>query len=200
MEYAYIEKGKRTARSRISSVNASFKDLCEVCRNVRGKDTEWALEFLGRAAEGKQAIYFARHCKQKGHRRELGGKKGGFPKKSAKFVLGVLENAHANATKLGMGMTKIAHIIANKQDVYPRMSPKGRRIVHNYETAFIEIVLEEAQKKAPKMEKKAPVKQTPAVKQVSSAPAAKATEAKKPEAKQISATQAPAAIAGAAKQ
>ena len=90
MLYGYNKKPTgRIARARISRVNCSFKDLCEVCRNVRGKDTDFALEFLGNAAEGKQAIYFARHNKKKGHRRELGGKKGGFPVKSCRAVLGV---------------------------------------------------------------------------------------------------------------
>lgn len=153
-DYAYQKEGKRTARARITGVNASFKDLCEVCSNVRGKDTEFALEFLGRAAEGEQAILMAQHGKRRGHRRELGGKRGGFPKKSAKFVLGVVEDANANATKLGLGSTKIGHIMANKQHTYPRMSPKGRRIVHNFETAFIEVVLEEIQQTAGKKEKK----------------------------------------------
>ncbi|MFA6214003.1 MAG: 50S ribosomal protein L22 [Candidatus Micrarchaeia archaeon] len=148
MEYAYNKlPAGRIARARISRVNCSWKDLSEVCRNVRGKDTEAALDLLGRAAEGKQAIYFARHCKKKGHRRELGGKKGGFPVKSARAVLGVVEGAYANANKLGLGATRIAHIMANKHATYPRMSPKGRRIRHDYEVAFIEVVLEEKQQK-----------------------------------------------------
>ena len=153
MEYGYNKKPKgRIARARISRVNCSFKDLCEVCRNVRNKDTDFALEFLGKAAEGKQAIYFARHNKKKGHRRELGGKKGGFPVKSCRAVLGVVENADANAIKLGLGATKIVHIAANKHATYPRMSPKGRRIRHDYEVAFIEVVLEEKQQKIEKKE------------------------------------------------
>ncbi|MFA6328704.1 MAG: 50S ribosomal protein L22 [Candidatus Micrarchaeia archaeon] len=153
MEYGYNKKPTgRIARARISRVNCSFKDLGEVCRNVRGKDTDFALEFLANAAEGKQAILFLRHCKKKGHRRELGGKKGGFPVKSCRAVLGVVESAEANAMKLGLGATKIAHIAANKHATYPRMSPKGRRIRHDYEVAFIEVVLEEKQEKVAKKE------------------------------------------------
>ena len=163
MLYGYNKKPTgRLARARISSVNCSFKDLCEVCRNVRGKDTDFALEFLGNAAEGKQAILFLRHCKKKGHRKELGGKKGGFPVKSCRAVLGVVESADANAIKLGLGATKIVHIAANKHAAYPRMSPKGRRIRHDYEVAFIEVVLEEKQQKIAKKDapKKEEVKKT----------------------------------------
>ena len=150
-DYAYQpKKGNeaRTARARLTGVNASYKDLCNVCMNVRGWNTEDALEFLELAAVGEKAILFTRHNHGKGHRRELGGRKGGWPVKSVKFVLEVLKNATANATKLGLGQTRIAHIIANKQDTFPRMSPKGRRIRHDYETAFIEIVLEESQETA----------------------------------------------------
>ena len=96
----------RTARARITGVNASYKDLAEVCRSVRGKDTEYALEFLNDAAVKKKAIYFARHATGKGHRKELGGRIGGFPIKSVKIVLEVVKNAVANATRLGLGSTK----------------------------------------------------------------------------------------------
>lgn len=179
--YAYQKTGEmRTARARLTGINASYKDLCEVCRNVRGRDTDYALEFLSAAAEGEKAIYFARHNKGKGHRTELGGKKGGWPIKSVKAVLGVVESAQANANKLGLGNTKIAHIIANKQDTFPRMSPKGRRIVHNYETAFVEVVLEESQKKADA--KKKGEKKTAEAKKVD---APKTGEAKKADAPKV---------------
>jgi len=151
MDYSYSKKPQgRTARARLSRVNCSWKDLCEVCRNVRNKDTDGALEFLSAAAEGKQAVHFRRHAKSRGHRRELGGKPGGFPKKSARAVLSVMQSAAANAGRLGLGATKIAHIVSNKQATYPRMSPKGRRIRHDYEVSFIEVVLEEIQQKAQK--------------------------------------------------
>ena len=138
----------RTARARITGVNASYKDLANVCRNVRRKATDDAIEFLQLAAEKKKAIWYGRHSTRKGHRKELGGKIGGFPIKSVKIVLGVIENALANANRLGLGATRVAHILANKQDTFPRMSPKGRRIRHDYETAIVEVVLEESQEKA----------------------------------------------------
>ncbi len=185
-DYAYQQKKgsqMRTARARVTGVNASYKDLCNVCRNVRGWNTEDALEFLELAAVGEKAILFTRHNHGKGHRRELGGKKGGWPVKSVKFVLLVLKNAIANASKLGLGQTKVAHIIANKQDTYPRMSPKGRRIRHNYETAFIEIVLEEVQESAAK-NKSGKKKKADAIGPIGEkAAAAVKSEAKKPDEK-----------------
>jgi len=149
---------------------------------VRNKDTEYAIDFLEQAAVGEKAIYFARHNSGKGHRRELGGRTGGWPVKSVKFVLGVVKSAHANAVKLGLGPTKIVHIIANKENTLPRMSPKGRRIVHNYETAFVELVLEESQDivdNKSDVKKKGEVKKADAPKQ---SEAQKAPEQKKAEA------------------
>ncbi|VVB99132.1 50S ribosomal protein L22 [uncultured archaeon] len=172
----YQPKGKeagmqaRTARARITGVNASWKDLCNVCRNVRGWDSDDALEFLDQASRKEKAILFTRHNTGKGHRRQLGGKKGGFPVKSVKIVLEVLKNAVANANRLGLSHVKVAHIMANKENTFPRMSPKGRRIRHDYETAFVEIVLEEVQETADS--KKADVKK-------GAKPEAKKAEAKK---------------------
>jgi ribosomal protein uL22 len=138
----------RVARARLMGVNASYKDLVNVCANIRGWQADDALDFLSKAARKERAILFTSHNSGKGHRRELGGKKGGWPVKSVKIVMGVLENAMANAAKNGLGQTRIAHIAANKQNTYPRLSPKGRRIRHDLETAFVEIVLEETQQKA----------------------------------------------------
>ena len=178
--YAYQQKtAKRTARASLRGINASFKDLCEVCRSVRGKDTDYAIDFLEQAAVGEKAIYFARHNKGKGHRRELGGRKGGWPVKSVKFVLGVVKSAAANATKLSLGQTKVAHIIANKVDMYPRMSPKGRRIRQDFETAFIEVVLEESQEKVEA--KKKDSKKEAAAKPVEAKKAETASDIKKSE-------------------
>jgi len=179
--YAYQQKtAKRTARASLRGINASFKDLCEVCRSVRGKDTDYAIDFLEQAAVGEKAIYFARHNKGKGHRRELGGRKGGWPVKSVKFVLGVLKSAAANATKLSLGQTKVAHIIANKVDMYPRMSPKGRRIRQDFETAFIEVVLEESQEKV-EAKKKDSKKEATVAKKIEAKKAETASDIKKSE-------------------
>jgi ribosomal protein uL22 len=150
--YGYQAKkgaAARIAKARVTGVNASYKDLAEVCRSVRRKPTGDAIEFLQLAAEKKRAIRFARHNPGKGHRKELGGKAGGWPVKSAKIVLTVLQNALANANRLGLGTTRVVHILANKQYSYPRLSPKGRRVRHDYETALVEVVLEEIQAASP---------------------------------------------------
>ena len=153
---------ERVARARIEDVNVSFKDLCNVCSNVRGRRADAALEFLSEAAEGKRPIRYFNYNKRRGHVGELGGKKGGWPVKSTRIIRDLLTNAIANAESKGLGMCKIAHIQANKQHTYPRMTPKGRRMRADLETAFAEIILMELAGEAGK--RKMPVKKTDAKK------------------------------------
>lgn len=170
--YAYQpDSSIPTAMARVEGVNASFKDLCNVCANVRGRRADAALEFLTEAADGDRPVRYFRFNKRRGHVGELGGKKGGWPVKSCKIVLNVLKNAVANANAKGMGTCKIAHIQANKQEVFGRMSPAGRRVRQDLETAFVEIVLRELQTPAGTVRKPAPKAETP---KTESRPAAKA--------------------------
>ncbi|MFA5108421.1 MAG: 50S ribosomal protein L22 [Candidatus Micrarchaeia archaeon] len=131
------------ARARVDGVNASYRDLCNVCSNIRGRRADKAIVFLTEASDKSRPIRYFRHNSKRGHLRELGGKKGGFPVKSVKIVLDVLKNAYANAQTKGLGDCKIVHAVANKQDIYSRLSPKGRRVKHDFETAFVEVVLRE---------------------------------------------------------
>ncbi|HSB47330.1 MAG TPA: uL22 family ribosomal protein [Candidatus Bilamarchaeum sp.] len=130
------------ARARIEGVNASYKDLSEVCGRIRKKKTDWALEFLEKASEGEVPVYFARHNRNLGHRRELGGRKGRYPEKAAGIVLKALRSAIANGRTMGMGeIYEIIAASANKKQTFPRMAPKGRQARSFLETSRVEIVL-----------------------------------------------------------
>ncbi|MFH1471182.1 MAG: 50S ribosomal protein L22 [Candidatus Micrarchaeota archaeon] len=143
--YSYKGTGAKFAKAQVHDVDASYKDLGAVCDAIRHKGTEQALELLEKVAEGNTPILFRKHNKHLGHRRELGGKKGRYPRKAAKLVLAVLKNAVANASHKGLGDDLIvAHACANKQLILPRMAPKGRSRRSNYETAKIELVVEES--------------------------------------------------------
>lgn len=138
------------ANARVEGVDASFKDLVEVCGNIRRKKAADALSFLEKAADGKVAVIYRSSNKHLGHRKELGGRKGRYPKKAAKIVLAVLKNALNNAAQKGLVQENlfVAHACANKKFVYPRLQAKGRRNRHDYATARVEIVLiEKGEKK-----------------------------------------------------
>ncbi|VVB57778.1 50S ribosomal protein L22 [Candidatus Anstonella stagnisolia] len=165
--YSYEPKGKNFGRAYVQGVNASFKDLCAVCDSVRGRNAQSAIEFLAAAAKGEKAIAYRTHNAGMGHRKELGGRKGGYPKKAAGIILKLVESAYANASIKGFTNLKVKHISANKQNCLPRMSPKGKRMRMDYETANAQVVLEEistpawskprAKKKAVKAQPKMPV-------------------------------------------
>ena len=98
-----------------------------------------------------------------GHRRELGGSKGRYPKKCAGIVLELLNSAIANAKmkNLGENLT-IIHTSATVKARYPRMSPKGKKMRSAISTSRIEMILKGvAQPKVEKVEKVATEKTVP---------------------------------------
>ena len=171
IRYAYIPTPDgRAAKARVDGVNASYKDLANVCANIRGRNAEKALEFLKEASEGERPIRLYKFHKHRGHVGRLGGIKGGWPVKSCKIVRDVLVNAMASAKSKGFGPCKVAHVMANKQLVYGRMSAKGRRTRQDLETSFVELVLHEiktpAGQEAKKTEKKVDEKTKMATKKI----------------------------------
>ncbi len=138
------------ASTRVEGVDASYKDLSQVCGVIRGKETSWARTFLERAAKGEIPVLYRKHNKRLGHRRELGGKKGRYPKKSAGIVLKALNAAIANGVVKGLGDEyEIIVATANKKDIYPRMASKGRTARAYLVTSRIELVLK-SKNEAPK--------------------------------------------------
>ncbi|MFH2100652.1 MAG: 50S ribosomal protein L22 [Candidatus Micrarchaeota archaeon] len=147
------------ASARIEDVNASYKDLTEVCGVIRNKKADWAVDFLTKAAAGEVPVFFRRHNKRLGHRKELGGKKGRYPKKSAAIVLKVVKSAMANGTVKGLGEGfVIVHATANKKRTYPRMAPKGRQARSFLVTSRVEIVLKPTDAAPKGVEVRAPKK------------------------------------------
>jgi hypothetical protein len=128
-----------------------------------------------------------------GHKRELGGKRGRYPKKECALVKTLLRNAVANASHKGLDEKRlfVRHAAAFKQNSFSRYRKfwassatlgYGKRAVwSNYETARCELVVEEREvKEKKKKEKKEQKEKKPAK------PAEKAAEAKvepKPEEK-----------------
>lgn len=145
------------AFARVEGVDASYKDLCEICGRIRNKNANWAVQFLEKVAEGNTPVLYKKFSKKIGHRRELGGKKGRYPKKAAKIVLKLLKSAIANGKTRGLGENyKIISAAANKKTEFPRIAPRGGWMRSNYELSRIEIVLkalEQPQKIEQKKEK-----------------------------------------------
>jgi large subunit ribosomal protein L22 len=143
IKYSIKEKQEGYAYAQEYSLNVSYKNLTQVCNNVRGLPVAKALDFLNKAEKKETAVLFSTYNKKIGHRKELGGKQGRYPVKAIGMVKKVLLNAINNARVLQMDedTLTVAHIAANKQHVYSRLAPKGKRMRANYETAKLEIAL-----------------------------------------------------------
>jgi len=172
------------ACARMEDTNISFKDLAEVCGRIRGKNADWAVGFLEKASKGEIPVLYKRHNKKIGHRRELGGQKGRYPKKAATAILKVLNSALANGRIRGLGETyEISHASANKKMGYGRVAPKGRWARSDFETARIEIVLRPLEEIPKGVEVRAPVKKEAKKEKKPEAKKEEPKEEKKPEPK-----------------
>lgn len=191
MMYSYRFGDDAVGKARLEDADASYKDLAEVCSNIRGRSTAAALSLLEKAAEGEMPILYRKYISGLAHRKELCGRPGRYPKKAAKLVLGTLRSAIASAKAKGLSEDLVVvHAAANKKDVFPRLAPKGgKRSRSYYETARVEIVVREkvptkkagkkpeAKKEEPKVVAPAQAKMETARK-VETKPAALKTEAK----------------------
>jgi large subunit ribosomal protein L22 len=158
MLYSYQpQNNEKIAKAQLRDINASFKDLANTCSFIRGLDAKEALSLLELASKKVIPIPYPRYNKKLGHRRELGGKKGRYPIKSAKIVAKVLRDAIANARFLGLNEDNlyVAYAVANKHRIEKRIAPKGPRRAgkptnpkkgprySNLEYSFVQIILKE---------------------------------------------------------
>ncbi len=164
-EYSFKLSGegaKRSAAAQFHDADASYKDLTQVCRAIKGKRVAEANKILGEAIALRKAIPYSKFSKGLGHKRELGGRKGRYPKKECALVKSLLRNAVANAGHKGLDEKKlfVRHAAAFKQNSFPRYRKfwassvtlgYGKRAVWaNYETARAELVVEEREVKEKK--------------------------------------------------
>lgn len=122
-KYSLIEtEGEKLGKAQLHDQNCSYKDVTQVFKSIRGKSLPKAEKILEEAIAIKKAIPYARFATKIGHRSELGGQKGRYPKKECKLVLQLIQNARANAVQKGMDETLlfVKHAAAYKQNVLKR--------------------------------------------------------------------------------
>ncbi len=138
--YSYTEEN--CAKACANGIEASYKDLSQVCGMIRYQNAQDAIAYLELASTGDVPVRFRKFSTNLGHRRELGGQKGRYPEKAACAVLKALNSAVANGKELGLGDEfKIAAISANKVQTLPRLASKGRWARSCLELSKIEIIL-----------------------------------------------------------
>ncbi len=155
MRYKYSQHydAQKTSRAQAFDADVSYKDLTQVCGAIRGKTIPKARRALEGAIEGSYPISYRSHNTGMGHRSQLGGRKGRFPRKAAKLVSGLLDNAFSNAQSKGLDEKDLVVLQASayKQNVYPRhrkyfasgnVLGYGKfAMFSNYMTAWLELVL-----------------------------------------------------------
>jgi len=150
IKYAFEDGDKnKTAKALGRGLKISPKHAVEICNKIRGMKVENARNYLEDVIEMKKAVPFKRHNKKVGHRRGLEGwPTGRYPVKAATQILGVLNNAEANAEYKGLDSEnlKIMHISSHRGYVIRGWTPRafGRASPFNTPTTHIQIVLGEA--------------------------------------------------------
>ncbi len=129
-------------------IRVSPKHAVEVCRAIRGMRLAAAKEYLQAVVEKEKAVPFKRHRKKLAHRGALqGGDVGKYPVKAARAILGVLENAEANARYKGLDEEKlrVIHAGAQRGIIIPGFKPRAfaRASPFNTPTTNVEIILKE---------------------------------------------------------
>ncbi len=154
-QYATQYDPLKTGRAQAYDLNASYKDLTQVCHAIRRKPIAVAVKTLEDALSFAKPIRYRQHSTGAGHRSQLGGRKGRFPQRECKLALELLANAFANAQARGLKEDAIyvLHAQAYKQNVFPRyrrffassntLGYGKQAIWSNYSTARLELVVGE---------------------------------------------------------
>ncbi len=161
-KYAFkTQDEKKVARAQVSDLDASYKDLCNVATAIRGRSTTAAMKILDEAMEMTKAIPYPTFGKGTGHKGNIGGKRGKYPKKECQMMKNLLRDAIANAQVKGLDTEnlRIHNVAAFKQNVFPRyrrfwasgpsIGYGKQSVMSNYTTARIEITLSERQNAKP---------------------------------------------------
>ncbi|MGM0404752.1 MAG: 50S ribosomal protein L22 [Thermoplasmatota archaeon] len=145
MGYTMDPDPETTAKAYGKNLQISPKKSVEVCRFVRGKDVDVAIDMLEEVIEGKRAVPYRKHKKQIAHQKGVGP--GGYPKKVATKIRDMLEEAKSNAESKGLDADdmQILTISAHQGEVIKGYQPRafGRSSPSDRKTSNIEVILKE---------------------------------------------------------
>ena len=133
------------ARARGVEFPISPKKTYEVLNAIRGKRLVDARKFLEDVVALKQAVPFRRYNQETAHKRGIGP--GRYPKKVARSILLVLQNAESNAEYEGLDTDQLFIYVAasSRGRIRKASMPRahGRATPWNEQTTSVEIVLKE---------------------------------------------------------
>ncbi|MFW6305217.1 MAG: 50S ribosomal protein L22 [Candidatus Saliniplasma sp.] len=145
MGYTMDPDTETTAKAYGKNLQISPKTSVEVCRFVRGKDVDVAIDMLDEVVEGKRPVPYRKHKKQIAHQKGVGP--GGYPKKAATKIRDLLNEAKSNAESKGLDSDdmEILAISAHQGEVIQGYQPRafGRTTPSDRKTTNIEVILKE---------------------------------------------------------
>lgn len=145
MGYTNDPDPETTAKAYGKELQISPKESVEICREIRNKDVDYAIEYLEKVVNGEQAVPYRKHKKQIAHNKGVGP--GGYPKKAAEHIKNLLEECKANAENKGLDSDnmKIITIAAHEGSPIKGFQPRamGRSSPHNTTTTNVEVILQE---------------------------------------------------------
>jgi large subunit ribosomal protein L22 len=137
-----------TAKAMLRERHMSHKHSKAIAREIKGKTTAAAVEYLEAVIEGERSVPFKSHNAGVGHRSDIDGWDAGrYPEKASKAFLDLLENVVGNADHQGFDgeAMEIVHVAAHKVGESPGRKPRafGRASEWNTPQVDVEIVIEE---------------------------------------------------------
>ena len=133
-----------TSRAIGKDLQISPKKAREVCKMLKGKDVELALEYLDEVINLERPVPYKRHNKYVAPKKGIGP--GGYPVKVSQAIKKVIEQAQANAEYKGLDTDdlKIHTISSHKGPPIKMMRPRahGRSTPFYQEIVHIEVILE----------------------------------------------------------
>ncbi len=138
----------KTAKAYGFELHCSPKDSRNIARAIRGMTLESAKKYLEEVIALKKAVPAVYHNKKVSHRKGKMGP-GSYPRKAARYILKILENAENNAEYKGFDVEnmRIVHVSAYRGRVTPGIMPRayGRATDKDRSTTNIEIIIEEVE-------------------------------------------------------
>lgn len=144
--YTVVTDFATTARANGKELPISPRHSVEICKAIKGMKVEDAVTFLEDVIELKRPVPYRRHNGGVPHRKGKGMAAGRYPKKAARYILKLVEDARNNAEfKEITGDLMIVHAAAHRGQPWMSWMPRahGRSSPKARETVNVEIIVQE---------------------------------------------------------
>ncbi|KAJ8304474.1 hypothetical protein KUTeg_018057 [Tegillarca granosa] len=151
------ENPSKSAKARGSYLRVHFKNTRETAQAIKHMHIKRATRYLKNVMEKKEVVPFRRFnggVGRKAQAKAFGATQGRWPKKSAEFLLQLLQNAESNAEFKGLDNDHLVveHIMVNQAPKMRRRTYRAHGRINPYMSSpcHIEVILAEKEQVVPK--------------------------------------------------